>query len=94
MRRRDDEKEQRMKDAVIEVVLAEGFGGASASKITKCAGIASATLYIYYDSKERMLQSVYKECAEERFDVLLSGVQGETDGKLLKALLQAIFNLC
>ena len=51
MRRKDDEKEQRIKEAVIEVVLAEGFGGASISKIAKCAGISRATVYIYHENK-------------------------------------------
>lgn len=92
MRRRDDEKEQRIKDAVIEVVLKEGFGGASVSKIAKCAGIASATLYIYYDSKESMLQSVYTECAEELWDALLSGVEGKHDGqRIIESLITGYF---
>lgn len=92
MRRRDDEKEQRIKEAVIEVVLAEGFGGASVSKIAKCAGIASATLYIYYDNKESMLQSIYMECAEEMYGVLLSGVEGKTDGKqIIESLITSYF---
>lgn len=92
MRRKDDEKEQRIKEAVIEVVLAEGFGGASVSKIAKCAGLSSATLYVYYDNKERMLQSIYAECAEEMYGALLSGVQGKTDGRqIIEGLITSYF---
>lgn len=81
MRRKDDEKEQRIKDAVIEVVLKEGFGGASISKIAKCADVSPATVYIYHENKESMLQSIYMECAEEMYDVLLTSVHGKQDGR-------------
>lgn len=93
MRRKDDEKEQHIKEAVIEVVLAEGFSGASMSKIAKCAGISSATLYIYYENKESMLKSVYTECSEEMFNVLLQSVQGKTDGRqIIESLITSYFS--
>lgn len=92
MRRKDDEKEQHIKDAVIEVVLSEGFGGASVSKIANRAGVASATLYIYYDNKESMLKSIYAECSEEMFDILLKSVQGKTDGRqIIESLITSYF---
>lgn len=81
MRRKDDEKEQRIKEAVIEVVLTEGFGGASISKIAKCAGVSPATVYIYHENKESMLQSIYVECADEINNALLSSVMDKHDGK-------------
>ncbi len=83
MRRKDDEKEQRIKEAVIEVVLAEGFGGASISKIAKQAEVSPATVYIYHENKESMLQSIYVECAEELYEDLIRGVQGEQDGEII-----------
>lgn len=92
MRRKDDEKEQRIKDAVIEVVLKEGFGGASISKIAKCAGVSPATVYIYHENKESMLQSIYVECAEEMYDVLLSGVYGMHDGRqIVETLIRSYY---
>ena len=88
MRRKDDEKEQRIKEAVIEVVLTEGFGGASISKIAKSAGVSPATVYIYHENKEKMLQSIYVECAEEIYDTLLSDVKEEQDGrKIIESLI-------
>lgn len=80
MRRKDDEKEQRIRDAVIDVVLEEGFGGASISKIAKAAGVAPATVYIYHANKEAMLRSIYLDCAEEVYDAVLCGVQEAPDG--------------
>lgn len=81
MRRKDDEKAQRIKEAVIRVVLEEGFGDASISKIAKCAGVSQATVYIYHESKESMLRNIYMECAEELWDYLIYATGGLRDGR-------------
>ena len=52
MRRKDDEKEQRIRHAVIELMLQEGFNGTSIAKIARLAGVSPATVYIYYENKE------------------------------------------
>ena len=96
MRRKDDEKEQRIKEAVIEVALEEGFGGASISKIAKRAGVSPATVYIYHENKECLLQNVYMECAEELYSTLLSDVQdvqSKRNGRdLVDHLIRGYFN--
>ncbi len=93
MRRRDDEKEQRIKEAVIEVVLSEGFGGASISKIAKYAGVSPATVYIYHENKESMLRSIYIECAEEMYEALLVSVEGKQDGQqIIESLILSYFH--
>ena len=58
MRRKDDEKEQRIRHAVIELMLQEGFNGTSIAKIARLAGVSPATVYIYYENKEEMLQDI------------------------------------
>lgn len=93
MRRKDDEKEQRIKEAVIEVVLEEGFGGASISKIAKKAEVAPATVYIYYENKEAMLRSIYLECTGELYDALLGGIEGKRGGaQIIEALIRGYFD--
>lgn len=73
-------------------MLSEGFGGASISKIAKCADISPATVYIYHENKEKMLQSIYVECADELFDALLSSVRGEQDGhRIVERLIMSYF---
>ena len=74
MRRKDDEKEQRIRHAVIELMLQEGFNGTSIAKIARLAGVSPATVYIYYENKEEMLQDIYLEYSEEVFDYLLKGI--------------------
>ena len=81
MRRKDDEKEKSIKEAVIKLILEEGFHGTSISKIAKMAGVSPATVYIYYENKEVMLQEIYREYSEEVFDYLLSRLNNSMDGQ-------------
>ena len=87
MRRKDDEKEKSIKEAVIRLILEEGFHGTSISKIAKAAGVSPATVYIYFENKEVMLQDIYNEYAEEIFNYLLDQVDMEMRGQQLIEIL-------
>jgi len=87
MRRRDDEKEQRIKEAVIELILKEGFDGTSIAKIARLAEVSPATVYIYFDNKEEMLQKIYREYSEQVYGYLLQRVSPQMDGAQLIATL-------
>lgn len=87
MRKKDDEKQKSIKKAVVKLILEEGFQGTSISKIAKEAGVSPATVYIYYQNKEMMLQDIYIEYSEEVFYYLLSKITEEMDGKLLIEML-------
>lgn len=81
MRKRDDEKEKSIKEAVIKLILKEGFHGTSISKIAKEAGVSPATVYVYFDNKEIMLQDIYREYSEEIFYYLINKIQRDMDGQ-------------
>ena len=83
MRRKDDEKEQRIRRSVITLMLKEGFNGTSIAKIAKMAGVSPATVYIYYENKEDMLQDIYLQYSDEVFDYLLAGIRCDMDGAQL-----------
>lgn len=87
MRRKDDEKENSIKEAVIKLILQEGFHGTSISKIAKVAGVSPATVYIYYENKEAMLRDIYEEYAEDIFTHVLERVQREMNGRQLIEML-------
>ena len=70
MRTRDEEKQQRIKEAIVRLILREGINGASISKIAHEAGVSPATIYVYYSSKEDMLASVYRECSSQSYRYL------------------------
>ena len=89
MRRKDDEKEQRIRRSVITLMLKEGFNGTSIAKIAKMAGVSPATVYIYYENKEDMLQDIYLQYSDEVFDYLLAGIRCDMDGaQLIETLIE------
>ena len=83
MRKKDDEKAKCIKEAVVKLILQEGFQGASISKIAKMAGVSPATVYIYFENKENMLQDIYRESSDEIFAYLMDGANRSGDGKQL-----------
>jgi len=83
MRSRDEGKAKSIKEAVIRLILQEGFYGTSISKIAREAGVSPATVYIYYDSKEDMLREIYREYSEEIHRHLLYDVRKEMEGRQL-----------
>lgn len=92
MRKKNDEKQNSIKKAVISSILKEGLHGTSMSKIAKEAGVSPATVYIYYQNKEMMLQDIYREYSEEVFCYLLSKISKDMDGKqLIEALIKSYY---
>ncbi|MFD1382859.1 TetR/AcrR family transcriptional regulator [Rhodanobacter aciditrophus] len=59
MRHRDETKKQALYKATIQVVKEEGFASASVNKIAKQAGVAAATLYVYFSNKDDLLASTF-----------------------------------
>ena len=45
MRTRDYEQQQRIKEAMVRLILREGINGASVAKIAREAGVSPATIY-------------------------------------------------
>ena len=92
MRRKDDEKERSIKEAVVKLILELGFHGTSISKIAKEAGVSPATVYIYYENKEIMLRDIYHEYSEDIFNYLLSKIYKDIDGhQLIEILARGYF---
>ncbi len=81
MRRKDERKQQNIKQAVIKLILAEGLHGISISKIAKEAGVSPATVYVYYDSKDAMLYDLYEEYNQEVHTYLCSRIRRDMNGK-------------
>ncbi|WP_313577483.1 TetR/AcrR family transcriptional regulator [Lacrimispora sp.] len=93
MRKKDDEKVKSIKDAVIKLILQEGFHGTSVSKIAKMAGVSPATVYIYFENKEDMLHDIYLEYSEEIYDYLLDSVKREMEGRQqIEVLIRSYYN--
>lgn len=81
MRKKDDEKQRCIKNAVVQLILEVGFQGASISKIAKVAGVSPATVYIYYENKDAMLRDIYQEYAEDTMQYLLQCLSPNMGGE-------------
>ena len=93
MRTKDDDKQQRIKQAVMKLILEEGFAGTSISKIARLAGVSPATVYIYYENKEAMLRDIYTEYSEDVFSYLARRVNAEMPaGYLIDTLMRNYYS--
>jgi len=74
MRHKDENKHRAIVDAAMQLIITEGFGGTSMSKIAKAAGVSPATIYVYFENKQELLDSLYlivkKEFSHAVFDGL------------------------
>ena len=58
---KDDEKQQAIAAATFTLVEQVGLSGLTMAAIARQAGIATGTLYIYYKSKEELLNALYEQ---------------------------------
>ena len=93
MRTKDIDKQHRIKEALIRLILREGMSGASISKIAREAGVSPATIYVYYSSKDEMLADIFQEYAHQSYHYLMGRVRPEMDGaELIDALVRGYFS--
>jgi len=56
-----ESKRERILRAAIDVFAQNGYFSARVSEIAKAAGVADGTIYLYFDGKEDLLISVFRE---------------------------------
>ncbi len=61
MREKDPNKLAAIFKATLKVVLSDGFTGLKMGAVAKEAGIATGTLYVYFESKEELINELYLE---------------------------------
>ena len=89
----DEGKIQRIREATIELVVQNGYGGASISSIARRAGVAEGYLYRFYSSKQELVtELLYTKVAQiiEKLESLLNSctrineVMSQLIGELFK----------
>ncbi len=60
MRKRDESKEQSIREKALKMFVKEGFDGFSMQKLAKAANVSPATIYIYYKDKEDLIFQLYE----------------------------------
>ena len=93
MRRRDEDKQQRVKEAIVNVMLRDGLNGASVSKIAQEAGVSPATIYVYYANKDEMLAEVFKEYSGQAYSCLMDSIRPDMNGReLIEAIVRGFYD--
>jgi AcrR family transcriptional regulator len=59
--RQDTAKRRQIMEGARAVFLAQGFDGASMGEIARQAGVSKGTLYVYFESKEALFESIAEE---------------------------------
>ena len=89
----DEGKIERIREATIELVVQNGYGGAAISSIASSAGVAEGYLYRFYSSKHELVtELLYSKVAQiiEKLEFLLNSctcvkeVIGQLIGELFK----------
>lgn len=71
--RRSGDKRERILRAAVKVFARSGFHATRVSEVAKAAGVADGTIYLYFESKEELLVSLF----EDRVDKLLAYMREE-----------------
>jgi AcrR family transcriptional regulator len=70
MRVRDENKNDAIFSATIDLLNEIGFADSSMSKIAKRANVSSSTIYVYFENKDDMLKKTYLFVKGKLFDSL------------------------
>jgi len=66
----ENAKRRQILDGARQVFLSQGFDGASMGEIAKVAGVSKGTLYVYFDSKEKLFEALTIEEKSSLAEVL------------------------
>ncbi|MCA9875621.1 MAG: TetR/AcrR family transcriptional regulator [Ardenticatenaceae bacterium] len=68
-----NEKEAQLIEASIDLFAQEGFWNTPTARIAKHAGVATGTLFNYFESKDVLIDAVYRQLKQEWKTYLLAG---------------------
>jgi AcrR family transcriptional regulator len=68
-----NDKEKQLIEASIDLFAKEGFWNTPTSRIAKHAGVATGTLFNYFESKDVLIDAVYKQLKQEWMAHMMTG---------------------
>jgi AcrR family transcriptional regulator len=66
---RDEQKIEQIFLATLTLVKEKGLAGITMSEIASAAKIATGTLYIYFESKEKLINELFTRCRKSSVDI-------------------------
>jgi AcrR family transcriptional regulator len=85
------EKHTALMQAALELFAEQGFHGSSTAQIAKRAGVASGTLFFYFNSKEALIHELFREILAKIEQRVLESFHAEVPVK--ERFLQTFSNL-
>jgi TetR/AcrR family fatty acid metabolism transcriptional regulator len=76
---RDPDKPQQIIEAAVRVFARKGYFNSRVSDIAREAGIAAGTIYLYFDTKEAILVTLFREKMAGFVDALEKAIAEEAD---------------
>jgi AcrR family transcriptional regulator len=70
---RDEQKNQLIFQATLRLVKEDGLAGITMSEIAREAKIATGTLYIYFESKEKLINDLFTLCRKSSAEIYFKG---------------------
>jgi len=77
MRTKDSSKKEAIFDATLRLITERGFHDTPTALIAKEAGVASGTLYLYFASKEKLLNQLYLNVKQNLTAAVMAGYTAE-----------------
>jgi TetR/AcrR family transcriptional regulator, repressor of fatR-cypB operon len=91
VRQKDDKKIEQIFNATLKAVEQRGLSGITICDISKAAGIATGTLYIYFKNKEDLINELFLDCRNESAGFYFKDYTGGNDFK--EAFQKIFFNI-
>jgi AcrR family transcriptional regulator len=94
-RQKDDKKKDKIISAARKLVIKTGFTSLRMAQVAKEAGVATGTLYTYYENKSALINDVYTSTKKEIISLLANPKhQSDSTYRTLKNMWMAYFNFC
>lgn len=82
MKPRDDQKIEQIYRATLALVAEKGLAGITMGEIAKAANIGTGTLYIYFKSKDELINSLFTHCRKSSAEIYFKNYDVEEPFKI------------
>jgi TetR/AcrR family transcriptional repressor of multidrug resistance operon len=73
VRARDPQKERAIREKALDTIVRHGFDGLSMQRLAKEVGVSPATIYIYFENRDDLILSLYREESRKMAEATLEG---------------------
>ena len=92
---KDTSKVKAIHEAALKLVIKTGFVGLRMADVAKEAGLATGTLYVYYSSKEALINILFQKTKKEIIGVLINPKnQADTFYNTFRKIWFSYFSFC